>query len=133
MVKRMHSASLWAVSLWAMTSTGAPAAIVESTPAGHADIRQAVAAALGKDVLIADDALTKSSVLIIERRIPRTLEGRIGSGRTLDPPETFQLVLKGDQCILVHDRTGESYPLENARCRESPAEAESARPSHENR
>lgn len=116
-----------------MTSTGAPAAIMESTPAGRSDIEQAVTAALGKDVLIADDALTESSVLIVERRIPRTMEGRIGSGRILDPPETFQLVLEGDQCVLVHDRTGEAYPLENTRCRVSPAETDGAPPSHENR
>ena len=124
-------ASLWLA--WAMMSAAAPAAIMESTPAGHADIQQAVAAALGKEVLIADDALTKSSLLVIERRIPRTLDGRVASGRILDAPETFRLVLEGDQCMLVHDRTGESYPLENARCRVSPAETDSAPPSHQNR
>ena len=133
MVRCLHFASLCLASLCAMTSTGAPAAIMESTPAGRTDIEQAVAAALGKDVLIADDALTESSVLIIERRIPRTMEGRIGSGRILDPPETFRLVLEGDQCVLVHDRTGESYPLENARCRLSPAGTDGAPLSDENR
>lgn len=133
MVRRLHFASLCLASLCVTTSTGAPAAIMESTPAGRTDIEQAVTAALGKDVLIADDALTKSSLLTIERRIPRTIEGRIGSGRILDPPETFQLVLEGDQCILVHDRTGESYPLENARCRVSPNGKDSAPPSYENR
>ena len=114
-------------------STGAPAAIMDSTPAGLADIRQAVSAALGKDVLVADDALTASSLLTIDRRVTKTIEGRIGRGRILDPPETFQLVLEGDQCVLVHDRTGESYPLENARCRVSPNENDEAPPPHENR
>lgn len=93
---------------------------MESTPDGRADIQRVVAAALGKDVLIADDALTKSSLLIIERRIPRTMEGRVGSGRILDPPETFQLVLDGGRCVLVHRRTDTAYPLENARCRAVP-------------
>ena len=133
MVRRLHFASFWLAGPWAMTSAAAPAAIMESTPAGRTDVRQAVAAALGKDVLIADDALTKSSLLTIERRIPRTLDGRVASGRILDPPETFRLVLEGDHCVLVHDRTGASYPLEHARCRASPADTDSAPPSRESR
>lgn len=114
-------ATLCVASLWAATVARAPAAIMESTPDGRADIQRVVAAALGKDILIADDALTKSSLLIIERRIPRTMEGRVGSGRILDAPETFELVLDAGQCVLVHRRTDVAYPLENARCRPSPS------------
>lgn len=125
--------SLGLASLWAVTSTAAPAAIMDSTPAGHADIAQAVSAALGKDVLIADDALTTSSVLTIERRTPRTMEGRVGTGRVVDPPEVFQLVLDGGRCVLVHLRTGESYPLENARCHAAPAKAGNAPLSNQTR
>ncbi len=130
MVKRSRLAAPWLVGLFATTSAGAPAAIMDSTPAGLADIRQAVATALGKDVLIADDALTKSSFLTIDRHVTKTMEGRIGSGRILDPPETFQLVLESDQCVLVHDRSGKAYPLENARCRVPPNGDNSAPPSH---
>ena len=103
---------------------------MDSTPAALADIQQAVTAALGKDVLVADDALTKSSLLTIDRRVTKTMEGRVGSGRILDPPETFQLVLEGDQCVLVHDRTGKAYPLENARCHVPPNGNDRAPPSH---
>lgn len=126
MVTCTRLASLWLTGLCAAASAGAPAAIMESTPTGHADIAQAVAAALGKEVLIADDALTTSSVLTIERRTPRTMEGRVGTGRVVDPPEVFQLVLDGGRCVLVHLRTGESYPLKNARCHPSPAKARKA-------
>lgn len=126
MVRRGQQGSLWLASLWAVTSTAAPAAIVDSTPSGHADIAQAVAAALGTEVLIADDALTTSSILTIERRAPRTMEGRVGTGRILGRPETFQLVLDGDKCVLVHLGTGESYPLENVRCHAAPAKAGNA-------
>lgn len=113
--------SLWlAAALPATPLASAPAIIVESTPAVRADIMQAVAAALGRKPLIADDALTTSSLLIIERREPRSIDGRVGSGRIVDPPETFQLVLDGDQCVLVHRRTDAAYALENARCRPSP-------------
>ena len=133
MVKRGHVASLGVAGVCAMTFADAPAAIMESTPAGRTDIRQAVTAALGKDMLIAADALTTSSLLIVERRTLRTMEGRVGSGRTIDRPETFQLVLEGDQCILVHGRTGERYPLENVRCHACPATPDSAPQSDESR
>ncbi len=126
MVRRLHFASLWLASLWAVTSNADPAAIMDPTPAGHADIERAVAAALGTEVLIAEDALTTSSVLTIERRTPRTMEGRVATGRVLDPPEVFQLVLDDDRCVLVHRRTGEPYPLENVRCHASPAKAGNA-------
>ena len=123
MVNRGRFALLGLAGVWTVTSNAAPAAVMDPTPAGRADIEQAVAAALGAEVLIADDALTTSSILTIERRAPRTIEGRVGTGRILDRPETFRLVLDGDQCVLVHRRTSATYPLENARCRASPAKA----------
>ena len=104
----------------AAAPTSAPAAIIDSTASSRTDIRQAVTAALGTEVLIADDALTTSSLLIIERRSRRSIDGRVGSGRVVTPPEIFQLVLDDDQCILIHRRTGEAYPLENARCSAPP-------------
>ena len=118
MVNRGRFALLGLAGVWTVTSNAAPAAVMDPTPAGHADIEQAVAAALGAEVLIADDALTTSSILTIERRAPRTIEGRVGTGRILDRPETFRLVLDGDQCVLVHRRTSATYPLENARPRQ---------------
>ena len=117
MVTRTQWVSLGLAAVWAITSTAAPAAIMDPTPAGRADIEQAVAAALGAEVLIADDALTTSSLLTIERRMPRTMEGRVATGRVLEPPEVFQLVLEDDRCVLVHRRTDVAYPLENTRCR----------------
>ena len=126
-------ASFCLAGAWAAaTPTSAPAAIIDSTASSRTDIRQAVTAALGTKVLIADDALTTSSLLIIDRRPQNTIDGRIGSGRILDPPETFQLVLDENQCILVHRRTEEAYPLENARCRASPAMPRNAPLSNQN-
>ena len=120
MVTCAHFASLW-LALTATPASSAPAVIADSTPAVRAEIRQAVAAALGGKALIADDALTTSSQLIIERREPRTLDGRVGGGRILDAPETFELVLDEGQCVLVHRRTDAAYPLENTRCRAAPS------------
>ena len=124
--------SLWLADAWAATES-ATDAIIDSTPSSRAEIQHAVATALGTEVLIAEDALTISSLLIIDRRPQHTIDGRIGGGRVLDPPETFQLVLDENQCILVHRRTGEAYPLENARCRVPPSIPRSAPLSNQNR
>ncbi|MCY3818467.1 MAG: hypothetical protein OXH52_03745 [Gammaproteobacteria bacterium] len=127
MVRWAHLASLWlAGALPATPLANAPAIIVDSTPSVRDDISQAVTTALGKKALIADDALTTSSLLIIERREPRTIDGRVGSGRIVDPPQTFQLVLDGDRCVLLHRRTDAAYPIESARCRPAPTTPESA-------
>ncbi len=127
MVTWAHFASLWlAGALSATPPANAPAVITDSTPSVRADIRGAVTTALGRKALLADDALTTSSLLIIERREPRTIDGRVGRGRTLDPPETFELVLDGDRCVLLHRRTDTAYPLRSARCRPAPTTPESA-------
>ena len=133
MVKLRCFALLAPVGVCATAAVDAPPAIMDSTPAGSADIRQAVAAALGKNILTADDALTNSSVLIIERRVPRTMQDRVGNGRILDAPETFLLVLDGGKCVLVHRRTGDRYTLENARCHAAPARTDTAPSSKQSR
>jgi hypothetical protein len=53
------------------------------------------------------------SMLIIERR---HLEGRERS-----MPERFRLFKVADQCVLVHERTGQRSLLVETRCAEAPA------------
>jgi hypothetical protein len=74
---------------------------------------QAVTDALGVQPLLAEDALVRESVLIIERR---HLEGRERS-----MPEHFRLFKIADQCVLVHERTGRRSSLVETRCAEAPA------------
>ena len=134
MVTTAKTAAVACISLACASAAtaSAPALIIDSTPSSRAAIQHAVATALGTEVLIAEDALTTSSLLIIERRPQNTIDGRIGGGRVLDPPETFQLVLDENQCVLVHRRTGEAYPLENARCRAPPSIPRGAPLSNQN-
>lgn len=101
------------------TATGhdVPARLSAPTAESRAELRAAVASALNsEDVLLADDALTRSSVLIIDRN-PR---GRIGqqpiNGRILSPPERFQLFLSNGRCILVHDKSGKRRVLKHSEC-----------------
>lgn len=86
------------------------AAIIDNpTPEGRAEIAQAVSAALnGAPVRLADDALTRDSLLIIERA---------HTGRDLDKPEHFRLVKAGARCVLVHEGTGRRETLASSNCR----------------
>ncbi|HEY4368285.1 MAG TPA: hypothetical protein VGN07_13710 [Steroidobacteraceae bacterium] len=92
------------------TQPDAPAVIVNPSAQSHAELQAAVTRALGiADVAIADDALTNDSTLIIER-------SRL-DGRELGKPESFQLVMSGEQCILVHTRTMTRQVLIQTRCK----------------
>ena len=70
----------------------------------------------GQPVTIAADALTRESVLMIQRRTPPGPQGRAATGRTLDAPEQFRLVLRGTRCMLLHAADGREWPLEATQC-----------------
>ncbi len=87
----------------------APAHVVDPTPESHAELQQVVSNALGgRSVTIADDALTKGSMLIIE---PKYL-----TGRDLGKPEQFQLLLNGSACVLIHLGSDARYVLTKTNC-----------------
>lgn len=86
-----------------------PAVLAEPSAETRAELRLAVSAALnGADVMLADDALTKDSRLVVERRHLK--------GRELDRPEQFRLVMIGTRCLLVHEPDGERREIPGARC-----------------
>jgi hypothetical protein len=94
-----------------------PAVIVNPTPQSRAALAAAVSEALnGAKVTLADDALTRTDSLIIEREQPRDPTGRPLDGRERGMPEHFQLVKSGDQCVLVHRRTERRFPLAGIAC-----------------
>jgi hypothetical protein len=94
-----------------------PAHIVEPDAASRAELRETIARALQRsDVTLADDALTRTSTLLIERTPARDPTGQRISGRDFDEPEEFQLVLSGKRCTLVHRRTGQRHELRSTRC-----------------
>jgi hypothetical protein len=98
-----------------------PAVIVRPTAASRAALARAVSAALdGVKVTLADDALTRESVLVLEHTPRRDPYGRPLSGRDLGMPERFQLLKRGDQCVLVHERTGRRTTLLATSCVDAP-------------
>lgn len=81
------------------------------------ELENVVSSALGgRRVSIADDALTNSSSLIIERAKLRRVEGPPELGRDLGEPEHFRLVRDGNQCFLVHERTDLRWLLADTEC-----------------
>lgn len=93
--------------------------LVDPTEEVRAELRAALTAALGQaPVAIADDALTQTNVLIIERAPVRDLEGRPLDGRVLDPTvHRFELVLASSECVLVRPSDSWRMRLVSAQCR----------------
>ena len=95
-----------------------PSIIVDPTAESRAELLGVVQDAMnGAPVRIADDALTTTSVLIIQRMPQKDLEGRPLTGRDLGRPEHFKLVANGDECVLMHEESGERRVLQRTRCK----------------
>ena len=93
-----------------------PAIVTNPTAASRAAVQRAVKDFLTIEVTIADDALTSSSLLIIERNPPRGMQNQVATGRNMDPAIQFRLVLNGTDCILVDTRDDSRRVLEDTAC-----------------
>src|SRR5918911_1552358 len=86
-----------------------PAIIDKPTNESRAELARVVSSALNSaPVTLADDALTRDSLLIIEKAHL--------SGRDFGRPEHFRLVKIGKHCALVHERTGKRTTLSSTTC-----------------
>lgn len=94
-----------------------PALIVEPDSTSRDVLQHTVAKALQvAEITLTDDALTKDSVLIIDRKNYRTLQQSPVLGRDLGRPEIFRLLLSGGRCVLLRQADGTRWKLENMRC-----------------
>ena len=101
---------------------GVPAIITHPTPASRADLQRAVSQAFGAaPVRLADDALTRDSLLVIARAEARDARGLPLNGRELGRPQHFRLLRRGSQCTLLHVETGTSHVLAHTTCRVLPS------------
>jgi hypothetical protein len=80
------------------------AVIVNPDAASRAALQEVVNAALHTDVTLAENALTTTSVLIIEREIPQSIQGSPAQGRNMEMPIQFRLVTNGSECVLIDQR-----------------------------
>lgn len=103
-----------------MTVAQVPKAAVLTNPGADVrlEISQAIIAMTGySSVVLADQDLTQSSELVIERKHQRTANGELIQGRDLELPQRFQLVLQDGQCWLVQQKTTQRTLLKKAQCR----------------
>ena len=67
-------------------------------------------------VVLAEDALTQQSALIVEPVRLRDPEGHPAQGREIRQPEHFELLKVGRQCVLLHERTNRRVVLDGVEC-----------------
>lgn len=95
----------------------APAVLVSSSEDSRVELSRVIGEALHRPaVLLAPDALTRESSLIIESVQPRDDKGLPLNGRELGRPEHFRLIKEGARCILIQETTGRRWTLSQA-CR----------------
>jgi hypothetical protein len=90
--------------------------IINADDASRAALQRAVNDALNTHVTLADNALTETSLLIIERSPPRNMQSVPALGRNMDVPIQFRLVINREDCILVDQRDRSRYILEDTTC-----------------
>ncbi len=93
-----------------------PAVITDPTEASRAALQETINSVFDTVVTLADDALTDTSVLIIERAIPRSIEGAPAQGAMMEGPVRFDLMTNGADCVLVDSRDGSRHLLANTSC-----------------
>lgn len=111
---------VWLLSACQMTSSqvAKPAVLINSGAEVRQEISEAVIAMTGfSSVALADQDLTKSSELVVERKRQKTTKGDLIQGRDLELPHSFQLVRQNGQCWLVHQTTDQRLLLKKAQCR----------------
>lgn len=99
-----------------------PALLSPSADAARREIQVLIGDALGGNVLLSDDAFTRNSQLVIERRPQRDPAGNRLPGRVLEEPGRFRLALRGGECILLHVNSGRHWVLNQAACVPAPAD-----------
>jgi len=95
-----------------------PARITDPTEASRAALQQTINTVLHIEVVLADDALTDSSVLTIEHTSPGTMQTPTPEGRIMKMPFQFRLVINKSDCILIDQRDRSRHTLENTSCAE---------------
>ena len=93
-----------------------PALIVEPSEASRAALQATVNRLLDTDVVLSGDALTETSFLFIERRIPQSIDGSPAQGRNMEMPFRFTLLTNGTDCVLVDERDGSRHLLADTKC-----------------
>jgi hypothetical protein len=93
-----------------------PALIVEPTDASRAALQATVNKLLDTEVVLSGEALTDTSFLFIERRVPQSIDGSPAKGRNMEMPYRFTLLTNGTDCVLVDERDDSRHLLADTKC-----------------
>ena len=95
-----------------------PAVIVDADDASRAALQSTVNSLFGgQDVMLADDALTTSSVLLLEHGPRGQMAGDSpATGRIVEEPLRLRLVKNGDDCVLIDPRDDSRHVLADTAC-----------------
>ena len=94
-----------------------PALITAPDDKSRAALRETISGIFGgRTVPLADDALTRSSLLLIERNLRGSLDAPPATGRVMEEPIRFRLVKSGDDCVLVDLRDESRHLLPDTAC-----------------
>jgi len=119
----LAAAAIAPIACGTLSAQEQPAVVAAHTAQSRAELARVVSAAFnGQPVTLADDALTRESVLTIERRTPPGEQGRAATGRTLEAPARLNLVLRGAKCFL-RAADGREWELNETQCVPAPAGA----------
>lgn len=94
-----------------------PAVIDQPSTSSRDELQKVVSTVVGSRVTLAPDALTQDSTLSIERAVARDSGSRRIDVREVSGPEIFRLIKRGEQCVLVHERTKTETVLNAATCK----------------
>ncbi|NUJ38474.1 hypothetical protein HUS62_08395 [Pseudoalteromonas sp. 0303] len=70
-----------------------------------------------KPVHIAEDAFTKTSILVIETLNEIDIQGQLRSGSYPNMPERFELLIKNKMCFVRHLDSKATEPLPLVKCK----------------
>lgn len=94
-----------------------PALIIQPTEASRAELRNTLSGLFGGlEINLADDALTNSSLLLLQQTPKQKSKSQAALGRNVTEPFRFQLIKNGDNCFLVDKRDGQRYLLADTTC-----------------
>ena len=94
-----------------------PALIFQPTEASRAELGKILSGLFGgREISLADDALTDSSLLVLQHARDQKPGGGPALGRDVTRPFRFQLIKKEDDCFLVDMRDGKPYLLADTIC-----------------
>ncbi len=104
-----------------ITKNAVDAIILNPSVASQEELLSVTKEALNRShIVLADNALTTDSILIIDRDLKNDLSGDYAMGRRFDQPIKFRLLKKNGQCILIQENTDKYWVLQQTQCAVKP-------------